>query len=87
MGKYDQAVAEFKEKVASPQWTVIPTFPAYEQNVFGHVRVSDTKNKIQPHVISKERRDEGMFVDLWRDGASYIVSLDALYEATFGKKR
>lgn len=87
MGKYDKAVAEFKEKVASPQWTVIPNFPAYEQNIFGHVREEATKNRMQPHVISKARRNEGLFVDLWRDGESYIVSLDALYETTFGKKR
>lgn len=87
MGKYDKAVAEFKEKVANPQWTVIPTFPAYEQNVFGHVRVGDTKRRVQPSVLSSARRNEGMFVELFRGEESHVVSLDALYEITFGQKR
>lgn len=84
---YSKAVQEFKDKVANPQWTLIPDFPDYEQSLFGHIREADTKNRVQPHVISKARRNEGMFVDLMRDGKTHIVNMDSIYKVTFGKAR
>jgi hypothetical protein len=84
---YSKAIAEFKEKVANPQWTTIPYFPGYEQNLFRHVREVDTKNRVQPHVISKARRNEGLYVDLLNEGKTHIVRLDDLFHLTFPNER
>lgn len=65
-------------------WRPVPGFSEYEVNANRQVRRKGTKAPTQPYRYP-QRPTEGEFVDFWVDLRKYIVSLDSIMSAVFGK--